>query len=152
MLSVGGVIGVKTISKCRCQNETAIGSSKILSRSFGGPFVPQLLRLPGEAQTVRSFKYLPANPVIRPRSLRVAVGTEWHTGVIRGLHRHPTIIAGVRRLGLPFDSARAAGERSNPSLVAFVARGTFTGRSVTRPNSFFCWGLAIEDNLGKVRL
>jgi hypothetical protein len=82
----------------------------------------------------------------------VAVGTERNTGVIRGFHRHPTIVAGMGSFGLSFDSARAAWLRSNPRLVAFVARWAFAGRSRSWPNSFICRQLAIEDNVGEVRL
>src|ERR1700761_7338526 len=85
---------------------------------------PELRHQCCEAKTMSSFKLLSTDTVIRFWCLRMAVRAQWYTRVIRGLHRHPAIVAGMGRLGSTLNAACAAWQRPNPSLVVLVARRT----------------------------
>ena len=65
--------------------------------------------------------------VVCPRRLRVAVRTERHTGIVRGLLAHPAVRPGMSGFAPVFDPAGDAGHFTDPPQVRLVA-----GRSLAR--------------------
>jgi hypothetical protein len=79
------------------------------------------------------FSFSTRDAVVGVRCPRVKLQAERHAEVVRGLPRHAAITAGMSGFAPALAPASYAGERANPGLERFVARGSLRVGEVARP-------------------
>ena len=99
-----------------------------------------------EREPVPPLKGPPACAVVRARRLRVAVCTERHAGIVRGLLAHASVRPGMCGFAPALGPAGDAGHFTNPPQVRLVA-----GRSFARGRCGAALRLAAVDPPGEVR-